>query len=168
MSALKTPIVSVFIGEGGSGGALGLAVADEVWMTENAVYSVISPEGCASILWKDPARVADAAECLKLTASDLYSLGVIDRILLETGGESVVFSTLKVLLARKLRALCAVDPAELTGKTLRPFSCVRQFPYALMLKRSAKPYKKPGMIMYTKFLSYSFAAFSYLSDIAPL
>ena len=127
MSALKTPIVSVFIGEGGSGGALGLAVADEVWMTENAVYSVISPEGCASILWKDPARVADAAECLKLTASDLYSLGVIDRILLETGGESVVFSTLKVLLARKLRALCAVDPAELTEKRYDRFRAFGNF-----------------------------------------
>ena len=127
MSALKTPIVSVFIGEGGSGGALGLAVADEVWMTENAVYSIISPEGCASILWKDPAKVADAAECLKLTASDLYSLGVIDRILLETGGESVVFSTLKVLLARKLRALCAVDPAELTEKRYDRFRAFGNF-----------------------------------------
>ena len=107
MSALKTPIVSVFIGEGGSGGALGLAVADEVW--------------------KDPAKVADAAECLKLTASDLYSLGVIDRILLETGGESVVFSTLKVLLARKLRALCAVDPAELTEKRYDRFRAFGNF-----------------------------------------
>ena len=96
-------------------------------MTENAVYSVISPEGCASILWKDPARVADAAECLKLTASDLYSLGVIDRILLETGGESVVFSTLKVLLARKLRALCAVDPAELTEKRYDRFRAFGNF-----------------------------------------
>ena len=127
MMTLGVPILTVFIGEGGSGGALGLAVADEVWMTENAVYSVISPEGCASILWKDPARVADAAECLKLTASDLYSLGVIDRILLETGGESVVFSTLKVLLARKLRALCAVDPAELTEKRYDRFRAFGNF-----------------------------------------
>ena len=71
MMTLKVPVISVLIGEGGSGGALGLAVADEVWMLENAVYSVISPEGCASILWKDPSKVREAAECLKLTAQDL-------------------------------------------------------------------------------------------------
>ena len=127
MSALKTPILSVFIGEGGSGGALGLAVADEVWMTENAVYSVISPEGCASILWKDPAKVADAAECLKMTAADLYELGVVDRILLETGGDSVVFSTLTVLLARKLRALCAVEPDELVRARYNRFRAFGDF-----------------------------------------
>ena len=108
-------------------GALGLAVADEVWMTENAVYSVISPEGCASILWKDPAKVADAAECLKMTAADLYELGVVDRILLETGGDSVVFSTLKVLLARKLRALCAVEPDELVRARYNRFRAFGDF-----------------------------------------
>ena len=111
----------------GSGGALALAVADEVWMTENAVYSVISPEGCASILWKDPAKVADAAECLKMTAADLYELGVVDRILLETGGDSVVFSTLKVLLARKLRALCAVEPDELVRARYNRFRAFGDF-----------------------------------------
>ena len=66
MISLKTPILSILIGEGGSGGALALAVADEVWMLENSVYSVISPEGCASILWKDAKKAADAAACLKL------------------------------------------------------------------------------------------------------
>lgn len=127
MMGLKVPEISLIIGEGGSGGALGLAVADEVWMTENAVYSVISPEGCASILWKDPAKVADAAECLKMTAADLYGLGVVDRILLETGGDSVVFSTLKVLLARKLRALCAVDPDELVRARYNRFRAFGDF-----------------------------------------
>ena len=127
MMGLRTPVISVVIGEGGSGGALGLAVADEVWMTENAVYSVISPEGCASILWKDPAKVADAAECLKMTAADLYGLGVVDRILLETGGDSVVFSTLKVLLARKLRALCAVEPDELVRARYNRFRAFGDF-----------------------------------------
>ena len=72
MMTLKTPVLSILIGEGGSGGALALAVADEVWMLENSVYSVISPEGCASILWKDESRAADAAQCLKLTAQDLF------------------------------------------------------------------------------------------------
>ena len=83
MMTLKTPIISLFIGEGGSGGALGLAVADRVYMLENAVYSVISPEGCASILWKDPKKMEEAAECLKLTAEDLLKLEVIEGIIRE-------------------------------------------------------------------------------------
>ena len=81
MMTLKTPILSILIGEGGSGGALALAVADQVWMMEDSVYSVISPEGCASILWKDSSKVAQAAECLKLTAEDLLALGVIEKII---------------------------------------------------------------------------------------
>ena len=84
MSTLKTPIISVLIGEGGSGGALALSVSDEVWMLENAVYSVISPEGCASILWKDSSRTAEASECLKLTAENLLQIGIIERIIPET------------------------------------------------------------------------------------
>jgi len=83
MMTLKTPIISVIIGEGGSGGALGLAVANEVWMLENATYSVISPEGCASILWKDSSKAAEAAECLKLTAQDLHSLKIVEKIIAE-------------------------------------------------------------------------------------
>ena len=83
MMTLKTPIISVIIGEGGSGGALGLAVANEVWMLENSTYSVISPEGCASILWKDSSKAAEAAECLKLTAPDLLNLNIIDKIITE-------------------------------------------------------------------------------------
>lgn len=90
MMTLKTPILSVFIGEGGSGGALGLAVADEVWMLENAVYSVISPEGCASILWKDSSKVKEAAACLKMTAEDLLQLGVVERVFPEPPGNSPV------------------------------------------------------------------------------
>jgi len=84
MMTLKTPIISVIIGEGGSGGALGLAVANEVWMLENATYSVISPEGCASILWKDSSKAAEAAECLKLTAQDLLGLQIIEKIISES------------------------------------------------------------------------------------
>ena len=83
MSTLCVPIISILIGEGGSGGALALAVGDEVWMLENAFYSVISPEGCASILWKDSSKVADAAECLKLTSHDLYKMNVIEKIIRE-------------------------------------------------------------------------------------
>ncbi len=83
MMSLKTPVISVLTGEGGSGGALGLAVADEVWMLENAVYSVISPEGCASILWKDASKRKEAAECLKLTAEDLLERRIVERIIRE-------------------------------------------------------------------------------------
>ena len=83
MSGLKTPILSVLIGEGGSGGALALAVADRVFMLENAVYSVISPEGCASILWKDAARAEEAASCLKLNAHDALAMGITEEVIPE-------------------------------------------------------------------------------------
>ena len=81
MSKLKTPIISIVIGEGGSGGALALAVADRVWMLENAVYSILSPEGFASILWKDGTRAKEAAESMKMTADSLFKLGIIDKII---------------------------------------------------------------------------------------
>lgn len=80
---VRTPTLSLMIGEGGSGGALALAVADEVWMLENAYYSVIAPESCASILFKDPARAPEVSEYLKLTAHDLYAMDVIERIVEE-------------------------------------------------------------------------------------
>jgi len=83
MMTLKVPLISVLIGEGGSGGALALAVADQVWMMEQAIYSVISPEGCASILWKDAKKVAEAAACLKLTAGDMLNLAVVERVIPE-------------------------------------------------------------------------------------
>ncbi len=102
MMTLKTPIISIFIGEGGSGGALALAVADEVWILENAVYSVISPEGCASILWKDTKRIKEAAECLKMTAEDLYNLGAVDRIIKENNDFSVVYGNIAELLNKTL------------------------------------------------------------------
>lgn len=83
MMCLKTPILTVIIGEGGSGGALALAVANEVWMLSNAYYSVIAPESCASILFKDSSRVAEAADALKLFADDLYKFEVIEKIVPE-------------------------------------------------------------------------------------
>lgn len=83
MSCLTVPVLSVVIGEGGSGGALAMAVADEVWMLENSVYSILSPEGFASILWKDGSRAKDAAQTMKLTAQELKNLGIIERILEE-------------------------------------------------------------------------------------
>ena len=106
MSTLCVPIISILIGEGGSGGALALAVADRVWMMQNAVYSVISPEGCASILWKDSGKAAEAASSLKLTAEDAKSLGVIERILSENDiGKKVFYDRIRTLLEEELREL---------------------------------------------------------------
>lgn len=105
MMTLKTPVVSILIGEGGSGGALGLAVADQVWMLENSVYSVISPEGCASILWKDSGKMKEAAACLKLTAEDLFSLGVIEKVVSEYDGDfEQVYAELREMLDKTIHA----------------------------------------------------------------
>ena len=105
MMALKTPIVSVVIGEGGSGGALALGVADTVIMLENAVYSVISPEGCASILWKDASCAPQAAEALRLTAHDLKEFGMVEAVIPESDSADfeAVSSALKKMLVRELK-----------------------------------------------------------------
>ncbi|MCI8804881.1 MAG: acetyl-CoA carboxylase carboxyl transferase subunit alpha [Clostridiales bacterium] len=86
MSTLKSPLVSILIGEGGSGGALALAVSDKVWILKNSIYSILSPEGFASILWKDSSKSAEAAEIMKITAEDLLELGVVDDIIDEADG----------------------------------------------------------------------------------
>lgn len=105
MSEITVPIVVVVIGEGGSGGALGIGVGDRVLMLENAYYSVISPEGCAAILWKDSSRAADAADSLKLTAEDLLKLGVIDQIVKEPlGGAHRDFEITAKELAKQLES----------------------------------------------------------------
>lgn len=118
MMALKVPIISVLIGEGESGGALALGVANEVWMLQNAVYSVISPEGCASILWKDGARVSEASEALKLTAEDLFGLGVIERIIGEDDG---LFERLKTALIEFISAKAALSGKQLADERYARF-----------------------------------------------
>lgn len=106
MTTLCVPVISVLIGEGGSGGALALAVADRVWMLQNAVYSVISPEGCASILWKDSSKAEAAAESLKLTAEDAKRFGVIERILSESDmGKKVFYDRIRRELKEELDEL---------------------------------------------------------------
>ena len=106
MSTLCVPVISILIGEGGSGGALALGVADRVWMLQNAVYSVISPEGCASILWKDSAKAETAAASLKLTAEDAKSLGVIERILSEKEiGKKEFYDRIRNLLTEEIKVL---------------------------------------------------------------
>ena len=85
MSDLKVPIIAIIIGEGGSGGALALAVADRVWMLENSIYAVLSPEGFASILWKDGTRAMEAAELMKITSHELLDMEVVDKVISERG-----------------------------------------------------------------------------------
>ena len=115
MMGLKVPIISLLIGEGGSGGALALGVADRVWMLENAVYSVISPEGAASIVWKDAGKAAQASEALRMTAPDLQSFGMIERIFSEENGDfAKVCDVLRNALSDEFAALLALTTAELT------------------------------------------------------
>ena len=104
--ALRTPVISIVTGEGGSGGALALAVADRVLMLENAIYSVISPRGCASILWKDASREFEAAEHLKITADDLYAFGMIEGIISESGS---LMRNVKKAIGEQLRELMNVS-----------------------------------------------------------
>ena len=122
MMTLKTPILTILIGEGGSGGALALAVSDEVWMMENAVYSVISPEGCASILWKDSSKAPEAAEALKMTAQDLFSLGVVERIIRQPKAEDgAMFESLKLLISRTLEKNLSLPVKTLTEQRYARF-----------------------------------------------
>jgi acetyl-CoA carboxylase carboxyl transferase subunit alpha len=112
MMDLQTPIITILIGEGGSGGALALAVANEVWMLEKAVYSVISPEGCASILYKDPKLADRAAENLKLTAKDMLKFGVVDKVISESLPKST-FHIIRNELSTALKQLGALSGEEL-------------------------------------------------------
>ncbi len=118
MTQLRVPIVATIIGEGGSGGALGIGVADSVLILQNAYYSVISPEGCAAILWKSGARAPDAASVLKLTAPDLLERGLIDEIVPEPLGgahrdPAAAAQALREAIARHLKELSALSPAQL-------------------------------------------------------
>jgi acetyl-CoA carboxylase carboxyl transferase subunit alpha len=132
MAMLPVPILSTVIGEGGSGGALALGVTDRILMLEYSVYSVISPEGCASILWKDQAKIGTAAEELKLTAPDLMRLGVCDEIVKEgTGGAHRdlpgTVANLRTALERHLGDLAALSPAELLDHRYRKFRAMGVF-----------------------------------------
>ncbi len=126
MSRLPVPILGIVIGEGGSGGALALGVCDRTYMMENAVYSVISPEGCAAILWGDRSRAAEAADALRLTAPDLLELGVVDGLIEEPlGGAHRDFDTsadaVRRTMSSALRELEALPPAELLEMRRRKY-----------------------------------------------
>lgn len=120
-SGLKTPIVVVITGEGGSGGALAIAVGDRILMMENAVYSVISPEGCAGILWRDGTKAPEAAEALKITAPDLLKLGAIDEIVPEPAGgahknQKTACANVRKAVLAALKELVTVSPEELVER----------------------------------------------------
>ena len=122
MSRLTVPVIALITGEGNSGGALALAAADRVYMLENAVYSVISPEGCASILWKDSGRVADAAQCLHITAADMVDLHVAEDILPENFADfPQMCAAMTVQLTMDLDELCALTPEELLEQRYRRY-----------------------------------------------
>jgi acetyl-CoA carboxylase carboxyl transferase subunit alpha len=138
MMLLETPIIAAVIGEGGSGGALGIGVADRVLILENAYYSVISPEGCAAILWKDRAASAKAAEALKITARDLLSLGLVDEVIPEPLGGAhndlhATGASLKASLLKQLEALQQLDGAarlKQRYEKFRAFGAVGEAPQA--------------------------------------
>lgn len=118
MSNLKTPIISIVIGEGSSGGALAIGVGDKVLMLENSIYSILSPEGYASILWKDSSRAKEAAEIMKLTAKDLFELGIVDEVLKEpTGGASKDIKAMSDIIKERIlkyaRELAKLNKDEL-------------------------------------------------------
>ena len=126
MAGLKVPIIVNVAGEGGSGGALAIAVGDRINMLEHAVYSVISPEGCASILWRDPRRAPEAANAMKITASDLAALGLVDEIVPEPAGGAhtepeTLFRTLDAIIEAQLRELSALSGEALTAARYEKF-----------------------------------------------
>ena len=132
MAALAVPIVTVVIGEGGSGGALALAVADRVYMLENAIYSVISPEGCAGILWRDKAKAPEAAEMMKVTARDVLQMNVIDGLIDEPLGGAhrdpeQTARAVKATVVRALDELQRLDPATLRRQRLEKYLAMGVF-----------------------------------------
>ena len=114
MSDLKVPIIAIIIGEGGSGGALALAVADKVWMLENTIYSILSPEGFATILWKDGSRSEEAAELMKITSGELLNMGIVDKVIPERGYfTSEISEAIKTAIVDELAELSQLSTEDL-------------------------------------------------------
>lgn len=114
MSDLKVPIIAIIIGEGGSGGALALAVADKVWMLENTIYSILSPEGFATILWKDGSRSEEAAELMKITSGELLNMGIVDKFIPERGYfTSEIIEAIKTAIVDELAELSQLSTEDL-------------------------------------------------------
>jgi acetyl-CoA carboxylase carboxyl transferase subunit alpha len=143
MMSLRVPTIAAVIGEGGSGGALGIGVADRVLILENAYYSVISPEACSAILWRDRRHAAEAAEALKLTAQDLLKLGVVDEVVPEPEGGAhhdydVAARNLSSALQRNIERVCAIEVEELLKKRYKKFRGLGNFAEAKSATNSAR------------------------------
>lgn len=126
LSKIKVPVIAIVIGEGSSGGALALGVGNKVLMLENAIYSILSPEGYASILWKDASRTKEAAEKMKLTAKDLYDLKVIDKIIKEPDGDEEesfkkVAKSLKKEITNTIEEMKTKTPEEIVEERYQKF-----------------------------------------------
>ena len=122
MSDLKVPIIAIIIGEGGSGGALALAVADKVWMLENSIYAVLSPEGFASILWKDGSRAMEAAELMKITSHELLNMEIVDKVIPEHGfSNGELLAQVKKELQEELKILQALPLEDLLEQRYQRF-----------------------------------------------
>ena len=132
MSKLKVPTISVVIGEGSSGGALAIGVANKVFMLENAIYSILSPEGYSSILWKDANRFKEAAEKMKLTAKDLYDLKVIDKVIKEPNGNSEesfnkIVCSLKKEIKKVINEMSTLTTNEIVQERYNKFRNMGEF-----------------------------------------
>src|ERR1700742_3938469 len=144
MMNLRVPVLAAVIGEGGSGGALGIGVADHVMILENAYYSVISPEACSAILWKDRRHAPEAAEALKLTAQDLMGLGVVDEVVPEPEGGAhrdpdLAAANLGTALRQNLERLCALSIGELLSSRYEKFRKLGKFSEEIAAPPNAPP-----------------------------
>ena len=127
MSKIGVPIITVVIGEGSSGGALAISVGNKIFMLENAIYSILSPEGYASILWKDSTKAKEAAEKMKLTAKDLYDFKIVDKIIKEDGEFEKIALNLKKEILKEIKNLKALSKQDLIEQRYQKFRKIGEF-----------------------------------------
>ena len=127
MSKLKVPVITIVIGEGSSGGALAISIANKIIMLENAIYSILSPEGYASILWKDSSRAQEAAEKMKLTAQDLYDLKIIDKIISEQEGFGKIAENMRKEILNEVSELSKMSQTELVEQRYSKFRQIGEY-----------------------------------------
>ena len=127
MSKIGVPIITVVIGEGSSGGALAISVGNKIFMLENAIYSILSPEGYASILWKDSTKAKEVAEKMKLTAKDLYDFKIVDKIIKEDGEFEKIALNLKKEILKEIKNLKALSKEDLIEQRYQKFRKIGEF-----------------------------------------
>ena len=159
--SLKVPVISIVIGEGGSGGAVALASANKVLMLENAIYSVISPEGCASILWRDPSKSLEAAKAMKLTANELLKIGIIDEIILEPLGgahrnKTQASSLIKEALIRHLESFKNLSREEIFEQRKEKFLNIGKQKTFTVFSKEAAWIRKSNFFEFIKKILFKF------------